>query len=410
LNGDVVAFAVPHNDVISGTWGGDILLNSNVVFSSVDQVFRVALHEMGHVLGLGESTDPTSVMFDQGLPKVTAPSSSDIAALERLYGMFGGEREDQLEGETSDDNLASAIPLQVSPGFLNAIQFDVDGSISQPSDVDYYRLNPQNVVLSDLEVLTVHLETVSAKGLMPHVDILSAAGKVVESKILSNGNGELVVQTDEIVPGQSYLVRVRPEEPSGNYSTGDYHLSARFGSQVTASTRLAGGLLNAAAPHNISTLHVEQTSLMHLVLSAGTTESTTPMMVWVVISDSQGKVVARLATKPRETRSAPEFVLAPGDYRIDVQAGTPSGKLLPSISFSLRGSVLSLPIGIDPVDPTADPSIIINPTTDITFTDSQVTTPVIYADTSPPPDAPADPGPPPWDNPDWLYLYLLGMI
>ena len=99
LSENVLAEAIPHAIITQGSWAGDILLNANADWGSLDRVMSVALHEIGHVLGLPHASDvnsPMNVASDSGS---LAPTPNDILQLKRLYAGIKVESSDGHGGE-----------------------------------------------------------------------------------------------------------------------------------------------------------------------------------------------------------------------------------------------------------------------------------------------------------------------
>ena len=62
-----LSISVPNDPLISSTLSGDVLINSQVNFNNgSNNLFTALLHEAGHVLGIGDSSDPNSPMNTPG--------------------------------------------------------------------------------------------------------------------------------------------------------------------------------------------------------------------------------------------------------------------------------------------------------------------------------------------------------
>lgn len=111
--------------------------------AALDEEYRFAatLHHIGHALGLGHSSDPQSVMFQEARPIAIADglTETDIADIRALYGPPNGTPP------------ASSAPLRVPPGFAasclaaTGVTADLDGD-GLPNDLERYvfRTDPEN--------------------------------------------------------------------------------------------------------------------------------------------------------------------------------------------------------------------------------------------------------------------------
>jgi len=66
MTGSTLALTTPPDPFLGGTLCGDILFNTAINLTGPNyRLYPTALHEVGHALGLADSTDPTSVMYGE---------------------------------------------------------------------------------------------------------------------------------------------------------------------------------------------------------------------------------------------------------------------------------------------------------------------------------------------------------
>jgi len=192
LGDDVLAAADPYDPFIANTSVGDVFLNSSIPFSVGGQngsydLFSVLLHEAGHVLGIGPSSDPNSPMFEQ-YHKVTGLTPGDVAALRALYG---ARPPDPSEG-------ATALDLGGGPAVVAA-------DITAPQDADVYRLT----VPDGATALDVRLKASGISLLVGRLTVYDASGRVVASAFATDPlHNDVSVHLDGLKAGDVYSVRV----------------------------------------------------------------------------------------------------------------------------------------------------------------------------------------------------------
>ena len=227
---DVYAIALRHDAATSGSWGGDILFNTNAPFTDAKQFFAVALHEAGHVLGLKHNSDPTSVMNPATLG--SSLNGNDIAAIRAVYG----ERSLDLNEDSKSNNvIKDATRIENSGSLAGRIPYVVFGDLATNSDVDYFQLPP----------LSGYSQAISFKLVSRGISLLRAKVSVYDeqgaliSSIQSGGiRGAIITVTiPNAVDGETYFARVESADAS-LYSTGSYALITTFDANVIVGPQL----------------------------------------------------------------------------------------------------------------------------------------------------------------------------
>ena len=79
MSPDVMAISSPPSSGLAGTIAGDIFINTQANFTP-QSLYAAALHEVGHSLGVPNSTNPRSVMYTQ-IHGNTALAAEDVQAI-----------------------------------------------------------------------------------------------------------------------------------------------------------------------------------------------------------------------------------------------------------------------------------------------------------------------------------------
>ncbi|HEV3342168.1 MAG TPA: matrixin family metalloprotease, partial [Pirellulales bacterium] len=196
LSSDEVALGTPFS-FAAGTLSGDILFNSHYQFGESPgaqyDLFSIALHEVGHVLGLPDSTDPSSAMYPDYLGVRNGLAPADVAAVDALYGA--------RTADTSNQTLASATLLH--PSGTSSVA-EVDAELATPTDTHYYQYP-----VVDNEDVTIGLQTAGLGLLEPQLTVFDSSGHVVASAVSSSPNGaSLVVHVHNAVGNPTLVINV----------------------------------------------------------------------------------------------------------------------------------------------------------------------------------------------------------
>jgi hypothetical protein len=173
-----LAVGSPYSPV-AGTLSGDLIFNSSYSFAigSGNDIYTVALHELGHSFGIGDNNNPGSVLFNTYQGIYTGLQPGDVAAIQFLYGTRGS---DAYEGPAGNNTLSTAAVMK-----LPEIAADV-GGISQ---TDYFQYKIPSY--ADRTV-TVSVQNGGVSLLMPTLSIYNSSGVLLGSSSASDAFSDSV--------------------------------------------------------------------------------------------------------------------------------------------------------------------------------------------------------------------------
>jgi hypothetical protein len=217
LGNNVLAIATPFDMISSAS--GEIILNSNKTFSTdgaagTYDLRTVLLQELGHALGMGNSSNSASVMFEQYQGKRFGLHETDVSALQQLYGT---RRNDQFDKGNTATNafqlgyIATAGEANSSRFNTNTLPLVIEPNMMTGDRKDTYRFVYEAPGATATGTPQVALRTTGMSMLLTKLSILDDAGEELAATVALNpesGDLSLNLSNLNLVPGETYLIRV----------------------------------------------------------------------------------------------------------------------------------------------------------------------------------------------------------
>lgn len=219
-----LSISVPHDPSLSGTWAGDVLINSNETFGPKGlDLFAVMLHEAGHVFGIGDSSDPKSPM-NSTYNDITKLTSADVAALQALYG---ARSPDLNEGSSGNNSISRATQIAFPGSYKGQTPLVEYGDITTNSDADFYALRPPSNYTGPI---TVQLQSAGISLLTTRLTIVDSKGNVLGKAQAASDRGDTVtVHLSHSSPNATYFLKVEGATHDV-FGIGSYALAVTFDS------------------------------------------------------------------------------------------------------------------------------------------------------------------------------------
>jgi len=225
-NGLATAFLPPPYN--GGTLAGDIVVNDNAAWyiNNDYDLQTVAIHEIGHALGLDHSSLSTSDMYAYYTGMKQTLSSDDIAGIQAVWG---SRKQDAYDADSPNNTSSTSTDISslLNPTTAQAAIGSLD--ITSSTDADWYVVTaPANTT----GTLTVTMQSSNLSSLSPKVLLYNGALAGLASASAANTFGATVtVSVSGVTPGQKFYIKTMAAN-GGSTGIGSYGLLVNFGSQT----------------------------------------------------------------------------------------------------------------------------------------------------------------------------------
>ncbi len=201
---------------------GDVQFNTGQTYNngSLYDLYTVAVHEIGHALGLYHSTSGNNMYSGyQGVR--LALTSDDIAGIRNIYSGNSTRAHDSYDAAASNDTFSTAsyITWAINATTKKGVVYDRD--ISTATDVDFFRFTVPTGMSGNF---TVTVQSDGFSLLCPVMSIYNSAQSLLTTRSAPAAyTGTTLTHTiPNAVAGETYYVRVAGLVPGVPIASGKY--------------------------------------------------------------------------------------------------------------------------------------------------------------------------------------------
>jgi hypothetical protein len=224
LASNVLAEAFYGPAINGGSLAGDIVFNTNQTWNinSNYDIETVALHEIGHALGLAESSVSTADMYGTYTAIKETLTSDDSSGMQTVYG----------PAPAPASNATASTALDVMPNLNGTGQLTLPSrDIASAANSNWYYVTAP---AGTSGTMTVTMQSSNLSSLSPKLVIENSAEQGLATASAANSfGGTVTVQISGVSAGQGFYIRAMAAN-SGAGSSGAYALQVNFGNGTMA--------------------------------------------------------------------------------------------------------------------------------------------------------------------------------
>ena len=232
MSGNILAFAYLPPPANGGTSAGDIFFNTSQswqINGTTYDLMTVAIHELGHALGMDHSQISTAVMSPTYTGSKQVLTTDDVSGIRSIYG---ARPFDPFNPSGSNQRASQALDISSYIGGNGQLTLAGLG-LAPPltigaGEIDWYKIT---VPATTTGTMVVQMQSAGLSLLSPSLAVYNAAGTTLLGQQVSTAMGTTVtVSIGNVSPGQVYEIRCMGST-TGAAGFGAYGLQVNVGSQ-----------------------------------------------------------------------------------------------------------------------------------------------------------------------------------